>query len=86
MKATKDGGPAFPVPDKDHQDGQIEYGATGMSLRAWFAGQALAGMLAGVGQLKSDPRLSQDDLEKMVAESCVRIADAMLRALEGGQQ
>ena len=31
MSATNDGGSAFPVPD--------EYGATGMSLRDWFAGQ-----------------------------------------------
>lgn len=35
----KDGGPAFPVPDTYHPNGQVEYGATGMSLRDWFAGR-----------------------------------------------
>ena len=86
MSKTNDGGPAFPVPDTYHQNGQVEYGATGMSLRAWYAGKALVGVLASCGPLKPDPRLSQSDLDKLVAESCVRIADAMLQALEGGQQ
>ena len=39
MNAANDGGPAFPVPDTHHPDGQIQYGANGMSLRDWFAGQ-----------------------------------------------
>ena len=34
---TNDGGPAFPLPG--------EYVTTGMSLRDWFAGQALAGIV-----------------------------------------
>ncbi len=34
-----DGGPAFP---RDQQ----EWGVPGMSLRDWFAGQALAGLMA----------------------------------------
>lgn len=36
-----DGGPAFPIPDTVHANGQVQYGANGMSLRDWFAGQAL---------------------------------------------
>lgn len=86
MSKTNDGGPAFPVADTHHPDGQIQYGTNGMSIRAWFAGKALVGVLASLGPLKHDPKLSQSDLDKLVAESCVRIADAMLRALEGGQQ
>ena len=82
----KDGGPAFPVPDTHHPDGQIQYGTNGMSLRAWYAGKALVGVLASCGPLKPDPKLSQSDLDNMVAESCVRIADAMLRALERGRE
>ena len=35
---SKDGGPAFPLYEED-----------GMSLRDWFAGQALAGILAAGG-------------------------------------
>lgn len=35
------GGPAFPRPD-----GQLTTGTPGMSLRDWFAGQAIQGLLA----------------------------------------
>ena len=38
--SRNDGGPAFPVSD------QGTHGTFGMSLRDWFAGQALAGMFA----------------------------------------
>ena len=37
-----DGGPALPTADAYHPSGQIAYGRKGMSLRDWFAGQALA--------------------------------------------
>lgn len=33
------GGPAFPVPDSHHANGQVQYGGYGMTLRDWFAGQ-----------------------------------------------
>ena len=39
MTDRHDGGPAFPRNGQDHLDTQ-----DGMSLRDWFAGQALAGM------------------------------------------
>lgn len=43
--SEKDGGPAFPVPVAvDNMDG-LNYGTGGMSLRDYFAGQALAGVL-----------------------------------------
>ncbi len=35
----QDGGPAFPVPQ--------QYDEQGMTLRDWFAGQALPGVIAG---------------------------------------
>ena len=78
------GGPAFPVPDL--RPGALQVGSSGMTLRAWFAGKALVGVLASLGPLKPDLKLSQSDLDKMVAESCVRIADAMLRALDNDKQ
>lgn len=37
-----DGGPAFPMPESLHT-----HPHPGMSLRDWFAGQALSGILAG---------------------------------------
>jgi hypothetical protein len=41
-----DGGPAFPVPDVECANGQIQYGSSGMTLRAWLAGKAMAGILS----------------------------------------
>ena len=46
---VKDGGAAFPRPYTEYGDGPIQYSAheqSSMSLRQWFAGQALAGLLA----------------------------------------
>jgi uncharacterized protein YodC (DUF2158 family) len=62
----KDGGPAFPV-----TDGHAVY-APGMSLRDWFAGQALAAitMRHGTGDI---------DWQSLLA---YEMADAMLSARE----
>jgi hypothetical protein len=35
--AKNDGGPAFPVPDSHDANGQVQYGANGMSLRQYAA-------------------------------------------------
>ena len=54
---TNDGGPAFPATIEapfyvTHEDGSVRnegtapYDAPGMSLRDWFAGQALAGLVS----------------------------------------
>lgn len=44
---TKDGGPAFPTAEVRDLDGNVKWTpGWGMSLRDWFAGQALAGILA----------------------------------------
>jgi hypothetical protein len=40
--SARDGGPAFPVPDSMPGDG---VGGAGMTLRDYFAGQALAGLI-----------------------------------------
>lgn len=46
--STRDGGPAFPSGMTDITADRSEYWAKdpGMSLRDWFAGQALAGIVA----------------------------------------
>jgi hypothetical protein len=63
-----DGGPAFPF-----QDG---YGrVSGMTLRDWFAGQALAGLTA-------DPDMPD---AARCAALAYAYADAMLRARESGK-
>jgi hypothetical protein len=64
MSTINDGGPAFPF------DGYGER-VPGMTLRDWFAGQALAGMLANPDSWTGDRGVM-----------AYRYADAMLRARE----
>ena len=40
-----EGGPAFPVADSHHPNGQVQYGHNGMTLRDYFAGQALSAII-----------------------------------------
>lgn len=61
--STWDGGPAFPVPIDDEQ---------GMTLRDWFAGQALAGLCVN---------FSESRRPEACAERAYAIADAMLDAM-----
>ena len=44
--AKDNGGPAFPVVPTSVRSGEWGYAYPGMTLRDWFAGMALAGMLA----------------------------------------
>ncbi len=64
----KDGGPAFPI-----ETTATPY-APGMSLRDWFAGQALAGCAVD----EAHPR--------MAAQWCYRIADAMIAARDAQRE
>ena len=62
MAETKnDGGPAYPACNEANVNGTM-----GMSLRDWFAGQALAGGWA--------------NNTKLMAERAYQLADAMLEA------
>ena len=70
-----DGGPAFPVMWQD-RGGMVA--VPGMTLRDWFAGQALVGLLSG--QYKEQ---SHHNLTEIPAEAYL-IADAMLEAREKG--
>ena len=70
-----DGGAAFPSEGEGH--GNPKYHSPGMSLRDFFAGQALAGMCAsetdGVSYSSGN-----------VASRAYKIADAMLKERESG--
>lgn len=86
-----DGGPAFPLPDVYGANGcGLREGAPGMSLRDWFAGQALAGMTSIKPDLGSCRDLAELD-ERMsraisvAGDIAYRYADAMLAARERGR-
>lgn len=69
---TDDGGPAFPVHPESHNRSDAEYNVlSGMTLRDWFAGQALAGLLA-------DTEVNSTFLN--VAARCYTMADAMIES------
>lgn len=70
----KNGGPAFPVYFPEHE-GHEEYCQGGMTLRDYFAGQALMGAIAegtgrGLGRSRADE----------LAEFAQACADSMLKA------
>jgi uncharacterized protein YodC (DUF2158 family) len=67
MADIKDGGPAFPHQGYSHQ---------GLSIRDWFAGQALAGLIVVHPQVNGLDALAVD---------AYRIADAMLAEREKGR-
>jgi len=69
-----DGGPAFPL-----QSIGPEYppGYAGMSLRDWFAGQALAGILANPNHMIGTTTYAQ------IGKDAYIFADAMLSAWKG---
>lgn len=72
---TKTGGPAFPVPSPEMViEGQTVEETQGMTLRAWFAGQALAGEMACWSDKKPE------GFEDSIAARCYAIADAMIAA------
>ena len=68
MKEINDGGPAFPRSGSDYVPAQ-----EGMSLRDWFAGQVLAGLV-------SDGERYEDRFFEDVAAQCYEMADEMIQA------
>lgn len=68
-----DGGSAFPRSDERMPDGTgVMMGSSGMTLRDWFAGQALSGMLHG-----GDPDAQHWEV---IAAEAFKLADAIIRA------
>ena len=81
MTKVNDGGSAFPslsVPESNHFDFE-ESGSQGMSLRAWFAGQALAslGRYHDLGDRPGE--------EQRIVKACVVLADALIAELAKGK-
>lgn len=68
-----DGGPAFPTdPTRDEYGFIIAPQSQGMTLRDWFAGQALAGLMASY----------PDRPESMTADTAYLVAKAMMAERE----
>lgn len=76
MSVTNDGGPAFPIPGESHPIMGTQPGCCGMTLRDWFAGQALTGLLA-------DSHCDRSQ-HSWFAISAYKFADAMLKARGAG--
>ena len=55
----------------------------GMTLRDWFAGQALASVMGTVQNANETTREDREPLWRMAAEMLYEMADAMLAAREG---
>ncbi|MCA0318193.1 MAG: hypothetical protein LCH88_09005 [Proteobacteria bacterium] len=78
----RDGGPAFPGTWTEMHTGMpYQFSAPGMSLRDWFAGQALGGIYASREQYLSIlADRGATDPEIYVAIVAYRMADGMLAA------
>jgi len=80
---VEDGGPAFPSTE-DHPNYDFPMHHLGMSLRDWFAGQALAGLLANPGgPFQANDRDGWDIVNCTlddVARLSYQASDAMLAA------
>lgn len=91
-KKIEDGGPAFPQLDVTacERDGHGDLidpftsAAGGMSLRDWFAGQALAGMLAMPEHENGNFHNNCGEAFIGPARYAYRMADAMLAARKAG--
>jgi len=89
MSGLKDGGPAFPYVQMSEATGQPINGCFngGMTLRDWFAGQALVGILANERMCENatdEAERTRTDIAKAYAIVAHSMADAMLAEREKG--
>ena len=85
MSEHNNGGPAFPV-QEFNADGTPANLEVGMWLRDYFAAKAMPVMLREILECGLDPVHPANALRLADASSaCYVVADAMLKAREGGQ-
>jgi hypothetical protein len=77
--AIKDGGPAFPLQHNMFRKYELN---DGMSLRDYFAGQALGESLGVISALVCGYTESARDEAERIANAAYLVADAMLKARE----
>lgn len=85
MTQKPDGGPAYPATETHEYFG--DHGHIGMSLRDYFAGQALAGIMERMMQQVDAGHHNSDaaEIEKGIAILSYSLADAMIAAREADQ-
>lgn len=85
--SKEDGGPAFPVTPIYAEDANMT--CSGMSLRDWFAGQALSGLLAN-GPLQKDAAergtIATGQFTNTLTIASYKIAGEMLAARGGDHE
>ncbi len=100
MSGAKDGGPAFPCSIQELTKEPHEFGNTrsrtvdhpGMSLRDWFAGQALQGAMQviysdeGADALRAVREVTGISADGILADQAYVLADAMLARREKGDE
>ena len=72
MSSQNHGGSAFPHPERTEPDNEFYGASSGMTLRDWFAGQALISVYG------SGDRYGPEGM-RQVAEHAYAMADAMLK-------
>lgn len=79
MKLKDDGRSAFPHPAvaSDSELIQDSPGDDGMTLRQWYAGQALSGFIAGDAY-----RYKSGEGRRLLAGDAVKLADALIAELD----
>lgn len=85
----KDGGQAFPCQESsespNHPGYRDVYASPGMTLRDWFAGQALAGICANSTFLIETRADNWAEKVRLLADDAYTAADAMIAAREAKQ-
>lgn len=71
-KSLDDGGPAYPNPGYPSM--------RGMSLRQWYAGQALASLAAVLMKAAHDAGESPETVGETIAGLCLELADSLIAA------
>lgn len=82
---VNDGGPAYPAAPNPNYTDDAQLGQRGMSVRDWFAGQALPAKIKDADSFNDDCRNNRNNTRitpEDVAHSCYVYADAMLKARE----
>lgn len=78
MSKITDGGPAFP---SDYNMSTFQHDHKGMSLRAYFAGQAMAPAMTLCLEAAKSSNLDRTMSERDVADVAIAIADALIAKL-----